>query len=70
MIKNFEHLLELAKQKESKKIAVVAADDLEVLEVISKAEELNLAEFILIGDMNKMKKIIKYKIRTSGRKGS
>ncbi|WP_313164067.1 bifunctional enoyl-CoA hydratase/phosphate acetyltransferase [Sedimentibacter sp.] len=58
MIKNFEHLLELAKQKESKKIAVVAADDLEVLEVISKAEELNLAEFILIGDMNKMKKII------------
>jgi len=58
LIKNFEHLLELAKQKESKKIAVVAADDLEVLEVISKAEELNLAEFILIGDMNKMKKII------------
>ncbi|WP_312810390.1 bifunctional enoyl-CoA hydratase/phosphate acetyltransferase [Sedimentibacter sp.] len=58
MIKNFEHLLELAKQKESKKIAVVAADDLEVLEVISKAEELNLAEFILIGDMNRMKKII------------
>jgi len=58
LIKNFEHLLELAKQKESKKIAVVAADDLEVLEVISKAEELNLAEFILIGDMNRMKKII------------
>ena len=27
MIKNFKHLLELAKEKESNKIAVVAADD-------------------------------------------
>lgn len=58
MIKNFEHLMELAKQKESKKIAVVAADDLEVLEVIAKAEELNLAEFILVGDVKKIKSII------------
>jgi len=58
LIKNFEHLIELAKQKKSRKIAVVAADDLEVLEVIAKAEDLNLAEFILIGDINKMKKII------------
>lgn len=58
MIKNFEHLVELAKEKDSKKVAVVAADDLEVLEVISKAEELGLADFILIGDESKMKKII------------
>lgn len=58
MIKNFEHLMELAKIKNSKKVAVVSADDLEVLEVISKAEELNLAEFILVGDEAKMKRII------------
>ncbi|MGD9568738.1 MAG: bifunctional enoyl-CoA hydratase/phosphate acetyltransferase [Sedimentibacter sp.] len=58
MIKNFEHLMELAKAKDSKKIAVVAADDLEVLEVIAKAEEIKLAEFILVGDANKIKKII------------
>lgn len=58
MIKNFEHLMELAKAKNSKKVAVVAADDLEVLEVISKAEELNLAEFILLGDVSKMNRII------------
>lgn len=59
MVKNFEHLIEAAKQKESKKIVVVAADDLEVLEVIEKAEAMSLAKFILIGDTNKIKNIIK-----------
>ena len=58
MIKNFKHLLELAKEKESNKIAVVAADDIEILDVIAKAEELNLADFILVGDADKIKKII------------
>ena len=58
MIKSFEHLIKLAKEKDSNKIVVVAADDLEVLEVIAKAEELNLADFILVGDANKIKKII------------
>lgn len=58
MIKNFEHLIQLAKEKNSKKIAVVAADDLEVLEVVAKAEELNLDDFILVGDADKIKKII------------
>ncbi len=58
MIKSFEHLIQLAKEKKSNKIVVVAADDLEVLEVIAKAEELNLAEFILVGDVSKMKNII------------
>lgn len=58
MIKNFEHLLQLAKDKKSKKIVVVAADDLEVLEVVKKAEELQLADFILVGDASKIKLII------------
>lgn len=57
-VKNFEHLMELARGRNSNKVAVVAADDLEVLEVIAKAEEINLAEFILIGDAAKIKKII------------
>lgn len=57
-IKNFNHLMELAKDKKSKKVAVVAADDLEVLEVIFRAEQISLAEFILIGDITKMNKII------------
>lgn len=59
MIKSFGHLMELAIEKDSKKVAVVAADDLEVLEVIAKAEELNLADFILIGDVSKINEIIK-----------
>ena len=58
MIKNFKHLLELAKEKESNKIAVVAADDIEILDVIAKAEELNLADFILVGDAGKIRKSI------------
>ncbi len=60
-IKNFEHLIELAKEKQAKKIAVVAADDAEVLEVIERAENINLAEFILIGDAAKIENIIKEK---------
>lgn len=58
-IKNFEHLMEMAKAKQAKKIAVVAADDAEVLEVIERAESINLAEFILIGDSVKIENIIK-----------
>jgi phosphate butyryltransferase len=58
---NFEHLMEMAKAKQAKKIAVVAADDPEVLEVIERAESISLAEFILIGDSEKIKNIIKEK---------
>ncbi len=57
IVKNFEQLLELAKKNESKKIAVAAADDLEIMEVIARAEKMNLADFILIGDTARMKKI-------------
>ena len=57
-IKNFKHLIELTKEKQSGKIAVVAADDTEVLEVIERAESINLAEFILIGDITKISAII------------
>ena len=57
-IKNFNQLMELAIKKESKKIAVVAADDLSILEVIEKAEGMNLAEFILIGNEVEIKRLI------------
>jgi phosphate butyryltransferase len=56
-VKNFQHLLKLAKEKPTKKIAVVVADDAEVLEVIEKAESIKLAEFILIGDSVKINTI-------------
>lgn len=60
-IRNFNHLIELAKEKQAKKIAVVAADDAEVLEVIERAESINLSEFILIGDAAKIENIVKEK---------
>ncbi|MCF6464928.1 phosphate butyryltransferase [Clostridium sp. Cult2] len=59
MIKNFEQLMELAIKNESKKIAVAVPDDLEILKVIEKAGEIKLAEFILVGDKEKIKNIIK-----------
>lgn len=57
MIKNLNDLLDKAKIKEKKKIAVAAAEDLEVLEVVEEAENLKLAEFILIGDKKEIEKI-------------
>lgn len=58
-VKNFKHLLQLAKEKDAKKVAVVAADDKEIIEVIEKAEKEGLANFILIGSENKIKNILK-----------
>lgn len=57
-IKNFNQLMELAIKKESNRIAVAAADDLNILEVISKAEEINLSEFLLIGDKSEIERLI------------
>lgn len=58
MVKNFVDLMELAQQKESPKIAVVAADDADTLTVVARAEAANLAEFILVGDAAKIKDIV------------
>lgn len=58
MITSFKQLMDLSTKKKSKKIAVVAADDIEELTVVAAAEELNLANFILIGDVKKMKELI------------
>lgn len=58
-VKNFNHLMELAIAEENKQIAVIAAADLDTLIVIEKAEGINLASFILIGNTYKMKEIIK-----------
>jgi len=57
MIKNLDDLIEQVKCKEKKKIAVAAAEDLEVLEVVEEAIELKLAEFILIGNKEEIEKI-------------
>lgn len=58
-IKNFDQLMKLSIERDSKTIAVVSPEDLEVLEVIARAEELGLANFILVGDIVQIEKIIK-----------
>lgn len=57
-VKNFDHLWQLAKEKKGKKIAVAAADDAEILHVVELAEQEGIAEFILIGNIDKMNSII------------
>lgn len=57
MIKSLNDLLEQVKNREKRKIAIAAAEDLEVLEVVEMAEELKLAEFILVGDKEQIEKL-------------
>jgi len=57
MIKNLNDLLEQVKNKERKKIAVAAAENLEVIEVVEEALKLGLADFILVGDKEMIEKI-------------
>ncbi|MBF4694748.1 bifunctional enoyl-CoA hydratase/phosphate acetyltransferase [Fusibacter ferrireducens] len=57
-IQNLAQLMTAAKEKEKKKIAVVAAEDLDTLIVVERALEEHLAEFILIGDELAIKSII------------
>lgn len=59
MIKSFEELIELAKSKGSKKIAVAVAEDHEVLEAVKMATEEKLVEPILVGDKEKIEAIAK-----------
>ncbi|SKC81014.1 bifunctional enoyl-CoA hydratase/phosphate acetyltransferase [Maledivibacter halophilus] len=57
MIKNLNDLIEKTKNREKRKIAIAAAEDIDILEVVEKAVELGLADFILIGDKEKIEKI-------------
>lgn len=57
-VKNFDHLWELAKENAGKSIAVVTADDAEILNIVAMAEAEGLASFTLLGDADKMKQII------------
>lgn len=57
-IKNFKQLIEASIMKKSNKIAVVAGEDLGILQVIAKAEEIGLSEFIIIGDESEIRSII------------
>jgi len=59
MVKTLNELLQRAKAMPKKKIAVVAADDLEILKVVDQALKQNLASFMLIGDKSRIDSLIK-----------
>lgn len=45
--------------QDNKVLAVIAAADLDTLRVVERAEQINLASFVLIGDVEKIESIIK-----------
>lgn len=57
MIENLSSLVELAKNKRKRKIAVAAAGDYHVLEAISNASAQGIIEPILVGSENEIRKI-------------
>lgn len=59
MLKNFDAVKQAAKsQKVKKKVAVAVAQDKEVLECVISAREEELADFILVGDEEKIKALL------------
>lgn len=57
MIKNFDEIIQTARQKGPKIIAVAVAQDLEVLLAVKNARDLGIAEAILVGDASKIRQI-------------
>jgi phosphate butyryltransferase len=62
MIKNFDELLELAKNGCKMKLSVAAAEDDEVLIAVESARKLGIVDAILVGDKEKIEKIAKEKL--------
>ncbi|PNR93651.1 phosphate butyryltransferase [Petrotoga sp. 9PWA.NaAc.5.4] len=58
MIKIEDILEQVKKESKKKKIAVAAAEDDVVLKAVQKAKEINLCDFILFGDKQKIEKIV------------
>jgi len=60
VIKNFEELIEkIKKGHKPKRVVVVCADDLHTLEALKKAEKDGILKSVLIGNKNKIKKLLK-----------
>jgi phosphate butyryltransferase len=55
MIKTFDGLLAAVKEKPARKIAIASPEGSEVIKLVKTAVEQNIAEFILIGDAEKIK---------------
>ena len=59
MIRKISELVDMAKAKRKRKIAVAAAGDYDVLEALKNAEEYNIVEPVLVGIKSKIEEISK-----------
>ena len=57
MIRHFDDILRYAKERGPKIMAVAVAQDLEVLMAVNEAKKMGIAEGILVGDQEQIKKI-------------
>ncbi|SFI11872.1 phosphate butyryltransferase [Tindallia magadiensis] len=54
MIKSMQDLMEFARERGPKTVAVACAQDLDVLKAVTRAKESRVADAILVGDQNKI----------------
>jgi phosphate butyryltransferase len=59
MIRNFEELIAAAKKRGPKRVAVACGDDVVSIEAAREAKNIGLADFILVGNREKIEKITK-----------
>lgn len=59
MIKTLDEIFEKVKDRPTRTIAVAVAEDSDVVSVVKKSYEMDLANFILIGDTDKIKELAK-----------
>jgi len=55
MIKNFDQVIEIAKKRGPKKVALACAEDIDALKAINEAKKVGIVEAILVGDEEKIK---------------
>lgn len=58
MIKNLHELYEEIKTNKKKKIAVAAAEDQDIMDIVKQVSSKNMADFILIGNEDKIKTML------------
>jgi phosphate butyryltransferase len=58
MLKNLDEVMQHVKDNKKKKIAIVAAEDKEIIEVVEEATKSGLAEFIFIGSGQAIYKVL------------
>ncbi len=59
MIKSFDEVLKIAKERGPKKVAVACAQDTDVLKAVHNAKENGIVEAVLVGDLEKIEVIAK-----------